>query len=139
MRTLQQDLDFGKRKELELLDLVKKIDGELEISTRKNSSYDYISKNSLVELKSRTNNYKKYASTMIGENKIQYFNNDKRECYCVFSFTDGVYYCKITPELLEKCQVKRGGRCDRGCYETSLYRFIPIELLTPLSKGVKGD
>ena len=70
---------------------------------------------------------------MIGENKIQYFSKNERDCYCVFSFLDGVYYCKITPELLEKCKVKRGGRCDRGCYETSLYRFIPIELLTPLT------
>ena len=133
MRSLKEDLIFGKEKEVNLFNLIKKLDENLVLSTKKNSCYDYISNNTLVELKSRKNNYKKYATTMIGENKIQYFNNDKRECYCVFSFTDGVYYCKITPELLEKCKVKKGGRCDRGCYETNLYRFIPIELLTPLS------
>ena len=132
MRTLKEDLKYGKEKELKLLNLIKQLDENLELSTKKNSCYDYISNNTLVELKSRKNNYKKYATTMIGENKIQFFSKNEKDCYCVFSFTDGVYYCKITPELLEKCKVKKGGRCDRGCYETNLYRFIPIELLTPL-------
>jgi len=134
MRTLKNDLEFGKTKENLLLNLIKNLDKDLELSPKKNSSYDYISKNTLVELKSRKNNYKKYATTMIGENKIQYFSKQDKNCYCVFNFTDGVYYCKITPELLEKCKVKKGGRCDRGCYETSLYRFIPIELLVPLKE-----
>ena len=133
MPNISKDYKFGTDKEISLLEtLQNKFGKDLLKSEKKNTRYDFISETVLVELKCRRNNYQKYSTTMIGENKIQYFLNSNKTCYAVFAFTDGIYYCEIEPELLEKCKVKRGGRVDRGCYESANYRFIPISLLQPI-------
>jgi len=132
---ISKDYKFGIDKENLLLETLKeKFGNDLEKSTSKTSYYDYSNKDILVELKSRRNNYQKYPTTMIGENKIKYFlSQTDKTCYTVFSFTDGIYYCKIDKELLKHCKVKKGGRCDRGSYEIKDYRFIPIEQLQQLN------
>ena len=69
---ISKDYKFGIDKENLLLETLKeKFGNDLEKSTSKTSYYDYSNKDILVELKSRRNNYKKYPTTMIGENKIK--------------------------------------------------------------------
>lgn len=126
---------IGLENERFLLDFLKaKIDPNLNLIKSKYSVIDYISPDTLVELKSRTNKYKQYPDTMVGANKIKYMLNDvNRKSYCVFSFTDGVYYIKITKEIVEKFRKALGGRRDRGKDETSTYYYIPIGLLNKLT------
>jgi len=126
---------IGTDNELFLLSFLKqKIDKNLLMTNSKYAIIDYISNDTLVELKSRTNAYLKYPDTMVGANKIKYMLNDKvRKSYCVFSFTDGIYYIEITKGNVDKFRKSLGGRRDRGRDETSTYYYIPIEMLTDLS------
>lgn len=94
--------------------------------------YDYVNKNKDIffELKGRNNTYNKYPTTMIGYNKVlECIKNKNNAYYFVFKFTDGIYYCKYSKKLLKKCDIRKGGRCDRGKAEYKKYVFIPIELL----------
>jgi len=100
--------------------------------TKEYDIYDYVNehKDIFFELKGRSNKYNKYPTTMIGYNKVlECIKNKKNKYYFVFKFTDGLYYCKYSKKLLNKCIVKNGGRCDRGKYEIKKYLFIPIDLL----------
>lgn len=126
---------IGIENEIYLLNFLKeKIDKGLEMAENKYSVIDYISKNTLVELKSRRNEYRKYPDTMVGANKIKYMLNDKvRKSYCVFSFTDGLYYIEITKDAVGKFRRALGGRRDRGKDETSTYYYIPINMLKNLT------
>lgn len=119
---------------LEIL-VKKKIEEYFNIKlkhTKEYDIYDYVNanKDTFFELKGRSNKYNKYPTTMIGYNKIkECIKNKNNSYYFVFQFIDGLYYCKYTEELLSKCEIKRGGRCDRGRPEFKQYVFIPIELL----------
>lgn len=110
----------------------EKIDKDLELAGDKYCVVDYISLNTLVELKSRRNAYRQYPDTMVGMNKIKYMLNDRRKCYCVFSFIDGLYAIEITEDAVKKFRVADGGRRDRGRDETRAYYYIPIDMLYSL-------
>jgi hypothetical protein len=56
-----------------------------------------------------------------------------KQSYCVFSFTDGVYSIEITPDIIDKFELRQGGRWDRGRPELNQYYYIPIKLLSPIS------
>ena len=81
------------------------------------------------EVKSRRNTHNKYDTTMIGYNKIQWIKeNNIKDVYFVFVFTDGDYYYKYNPE--DKFETGIGGRNDRGKAEYKKYCYIPIDKLT---------
>tara|TARA_B110000285_G_C15061786_1_gene582803 strand:+ start:706 stop:1134 length:429 start_codon:yes stop_codon:yes gene_type:complete len=126
---------IGAENENFLLNTIKTyIDINLTLCKNKYSIVDYISANSLVELKSRRNAYKTYPDTMIGANKIKYMLDDAtRKSYCVFSFTDGLYYIEITQDIVKNFRKALGGRRDRGKDETNIYYYIPIQLLNSLT------
>ena len=98
------------------------------------STFDLIDKNNklIVEVKNRYNNYNKYPTTMIGENKYlraeHYFKKDYKILF-IFSFLDGIYYYEYINEHFEP---KKGGRIDRGEKEIKNYIFIPINKLNKL-------
>jgi hypothetical protein len=83
----------------------------------------------IVEVKKRNNNYSKYPTTMIGENKYirayHYYKKDYKVLF-VFIFTDGTYYYNYSGEDIKP---KIGGRRDRGIKEYKNYIYIPIEKL----------
>jgi hypothetical protein len=83
----------------------------------------------IVEVKNRNNEYSKYPTTMIGENKYiranHYYKKDYKVLF-VFIFTDGTYYYEYDGEDIK---AKIGGRRDRGIKEYKNYIYIPIEKL----------
>lgn len=104
-------------------------------NTKKFDIVDFKNDEFLIELKTRFNKYSQYPTTMIGQNKINYFkkNLDKR-CILVFKFTDGIYYYELTDKssLIEN---KSGGRNDRDCdeYKNKGYCYINISELTKIN------
>ena len=112
-------------------DIINKMfDCDLQL-TKKFSTFDLKDKikKVIVEVKKRNNEYKKYPTTMIGENKYvraeHYYKKDYKVLF-IFIFTDGTYYYNYCGEDIKP---KIGGRCDRGIKEYKNYIYIPIEKL----------
>ena len=130
--SFQQDYEFGTMCEDKVLDILNKhfgVDGEIRKSEGRYCSYDFISKHKCYELKSRTNEYDKYPTTMLGLDKCCRDN-----LTFLFNFTDGLYYINYDEELFatfEKKKFKRKDRIDKRDVEKN-YLFIPIQHLTKL-------
>ena len=126
------DIKIGEENERKLLSHLNKTYNNLQI-TKGGCVYDFFNDDVIIELKTRTNCYNKYPTTMIGKNKIDYFLNNKtienKKKFCFFGFTDGLYFLEITKEIIENFQLNIGGRKDRGFPEWKQYYYIPINLL----------
>ncbi len=130
------DLQYGLDKEDFLFSQLKSAFGEDLCKTSNMCRWDFESDYVLVELKSRRNKYSAYPSTMISKGKIDAMlsksSKSNKQSFCVFNFTDDVYFIEITPSIIDKFEIRQGGRCDRGRAEFNQYYYIPIELLSPL-------
>jgi hypothetical protein len=129
-RSFKQDYAFGKANEEKVINLIKphfedsieSSDNPFSINDFKGSEYHY-------ELKSRTNAYKDYDTTLLPCNKV----------FCdkhifLFLYTDGLYYIvydKKVFDTFEKKPFKRRLRVDYKDKE-ALYYYIPIDKLTHL-------
>ena len=122
----------GEENERKILSQLNKTYTNLQI-TRGGARYDFYNDDVVIELKTRTNCYNKYPTTMIGKIKIDYFLNNKsienKKKFCFFGFTDGLYFIEITKESIKNFELNIGGRCDRGRPEWKNYYYIPINLL----------
>jgi hypothetical protein len=69
-----------------------------------------------VELKSRRIRHDTYPTAIIGLNKTEFARKSGVECYFVWLYTDGLFYCKYDPELWDTFEVNhdyfRGERAD---------------------------
>lgn len=128
---LKKDLDFGTNQEVTLKSKIEKYFNCTLNRTKQYHKFDFISieTNKMFELKSRSNYYNTYPTTMISFHKYNYSLNTDYECYFLFNFLDGLYYYKINDNTLKECSVGKGGRKDRGRFEYNQYLYIPIELL----------
>ena len=85
-----------------------------------------------VEVKKRNNEYHKYLTTMVGENKFikakEYYEKGYNILFC-FHFNDGVYYYKYCDELLD---IKLGGYNVKNRPVLKKYVYIPIDKLKRL-------
>jgi hypothetical protein len=130
----QEDIKLGNEGEDKCLPIFReKIDKYLA-KTNRFSIMDYISPNSYVEIKTRNTNHDKYATIMIGKNKVEYGLKSNKNCYLAFNFQDGLYYWKVNKEDVDNGNVfyAMGGRCDRGIDERKEVAYIKRELLTKL-------
>ena len=136
----QFDLKFGERTEKVFLKYVNENIYKDDNLKKGNdySVYDFSNKNSFVELKARTNNYKKYETTMVGYNKLKIAERDETDKKYIFYFlfTDGLYKWDFN---MKEYQVKNGGRYDRGRPEFKLHSFIPIEFLKLVTKDINSN
>jgi len=130
---IKVDLRYGLDKEDRLFSTIKGAFGDNLCKTPSRCRWDYESDDVLVELKSRRNKYKTYPTTMIGKGKIDAMLKSGKQSFCVFNFTDGVYSIEVTPDIIDKFELRQGGRWDRGRPELNQYYYIPIKLLTPIS------
>jgi hypothetical protein len=126
----RKDYDFGFKAEDDLFEKIKSSYGEKIVKTDRYCSVDYCDDNTLIELKSRRNNYNTYPTTMISKSKIDYMLNSGKRSICLFNFTDGLYSIEIDKNKIDNFELKKGGRRDRGKVEVNQYYYIPIELLT---------
>lgn len=129
MSIKKNDIEFGLEQEDKKLPLLRSFfSSKMKKETNKFAKYDYYTKKTYYELKSRNNKYDTYPTTMIATDKV-IPDCDRRQRF-VFNFTDGVYYITYNKELFdEKVEIKMGGRNDRGQYEYKPYFYIPIYLL----------
>ena len=126
------DKKLGDSEEDRIIKIIEKKWNTKLIKNGESSIIDFTAENDeySVELKSRRNNYAKYPTTMIGNNKIDYIKKNNLTCIFVFAFLDGDYYYKYNENDDFKTDI--GGRCDRGKPEFKKYYYIPIENLIKL-------
>jgi len=105
---LNNNINFGSEKEIECFEIIKRnLDPDLKKIEYRYSVFDFSSKQTYVELKSRRFEKNKYPDTMVGMNKIEKAKRTSLSVYFVFCFTDGVYYWKFKEGEFE---VRDGGR-----------------------------
>jgi len=126
MKVFREELKNGLEiQEIVLPLIINYFKREIKHTQGRFNRYDYEDTNYNYELKSRTNNYKKYPTTLIGLDKVS--NNT----IFLFYFTDGLYYIEYDKELFDTFEVKdfvrnpRLGKIDKP----KKYIYIPIEYL----------
>lgn len=80
---------FGAKHENIEYKFLKTIFKDLKKSKERFSIFDFYNDEYIIELKTRTNEYNKYPTTMVSMNKIEYKDNRKK--VFIFKFTDGIY------------------------------------------------
>ena len=87
-----------------------------------------------LEIKTRTNNYDAYPTSLIPASKINYCKKQNKETYFIFVFTDGIYYIKYDDNLFKTFEIKPFKRPDRIDHSDKLqnYYYIPIINLSKL-------
>lgn len=126
MKHFKQELAQGlKIQEIVLPIIQSYFNKDIKPTEGRYNKYDYLDNNYNYELKSRTNEYNKYPTTLIGLDKI-----DNNTIY-LFYFTDGLYYIKYNKELFDTFEIKdfvrnpRYGKIDK----LKKYIYIPIDKL----------
>ena len=75
---------------------------------KKNCEFDFFNDEYYLELKSRSNKYNQYPTTMVGYNKILKAEQDQSKKYkFLFLFTDGLYCYDF---IKDDYEIKEGGR-----------------------------
>lgn len=129
MRSFKSDYSFGKKSEDIVLGKIENhFKDNIKSVKSQTSVYDYEGELNIYELKTRTNTYRAYNTTLLGYNKV--ISSNKKQIF-VFSFTDGLYYIKYDEELFNTFEKKLFVRNQRSDYNDvlKLYIFIPIDKL----------
>jgi hypothetical protein len=128
---MNRDLEFGKEKEKDFLQVLRDRYGDDVIQIdNQYSPFDFISPTHLIELKARRNNKNKYPSVMVGYNKILSAQVQERKVVFCFDFLDNKCYYEYKDEDKDKIEIRLGGRTDRNKNEIKMYAYIPLELLS---------
>jgi len=139
MNNFKMQLKYGRDLELEVLEKIKIAFDSRDIKIPKNkfSLFNFIDdKNQvLYELKSRTNKYEAYPTTMIQESKV--LNTSYKQIF-LFQFTDGLYYIEYEPILFNTFEKKAYSQYRADKVDVNkLYFYIPIEELKFVSMTLK--
>lgn len=142
MRSQKEDLAFGLASEAHHLALLSDFLEPLRKTPSTFAPFDYSNESNTlyVELKTRRIPHRKYPTTLIGKNKVDFASKDpSRRFYFVFCYTDGLYYIRYDKELFDSFEVDDFCRSPRtGCWDRPApYVFIPIEKLTPLQQPLQ--
>lgn len=116
------DYTFGTEQEDLVLPILRNFFGrDIKKSEDKYAKSDYYDEEYYYEMKSRTNNYNKYSTTMITEDKIR---NDKK-LILLFNFTDGLYFIEYDEKKFSNYERKLFSRANLKWNEkTHLYISI---------------
>lgn len=147
-RSFKNDMDFGLKKEVEVLDLIKETFcerlGESDIINTKDiydsyCPYDYegTTKKTIFEMKSRRNKKNQYSTTILPCSKIA---KDGRQQIFIFNFTDACCYIEYDKDLFDTFNKKmvttyRAGKVD---YPKNHFE-IPVNLLTDMLRIYSVD
>jgi hypothetical protein len=113
---------FGKKHETIVLPIISKhFQKEIKQYKEQYSKFDFFDEEYDYELKSRTNKYKTYPTTMITANKV---SGDKKKIF-LFYFTDGLYFIEYNKEVFDKYELKMFSRS--GLEIPKPHFLIPIE------------
>jgi hypothetical protein len=112
MRFWKESYIIGKENETKLKQLIKDKWGCLP-TINKYDPFDYIGPNYKVELKTRTNTIRQYPTTIVGLNKINSIDDNKKHIF-LFQFTDCLAYIEYDNELFSKYETKQVRRIKGG-------------------------
>ena len=135
---VSRDILNGTNAELDLYETIKGKFGDdlVKMMEDRYSIYDFGSPATMIELKNRRCKKDSFRNTMIGQNKIDYLyrQNEKfgKLCFCLFNFSDGLYYTPINKETINTFQLNQnGGRRNRFKDEFKVggYCYIPVKHL----------
>lgn len=122
------DYKFGTDQEDIVLPKLKEFFGrEIKKSEDKFAKSDYYDDEYYYEMKSRTNAYSKYPTTMITEDKIR----EDKKLILLFNFTDGIYYIEYDKEKFDNYERKMFSRAGYKWNEKS-HLYIDIKDLQPI-------
>lgn len=125
----KQSYSFGKAQEARIHPVIKEYFKKDIIPTEgQYAKYDFFDNDTNYEVKSRTNNYSKYPSTMITFNKCCDCDKDK-DLILIFNFTDGLYFIKFDTEQFKLYQKEMFSRANIA-EDEKIHVYIPISHLT---------
>ena len=130
-RSFKDDYKAGISIEIDLKPMLEGKFGKLT-KTGRYDKLDYEGERCFVEIKSRTNRYAQYPTSILQKTKCDYARLQTKPVYFVFAFTDGVYYIQYTPEVFDTFETEvfqRPGRIDKTDLR-QVYVYIPITSLT---------
>jgi hypothetical protein len=121
----KRDYDFGIQNENSILPIIEKhFNDNIKKTKGKYNRFDFEGDSYMYELKSRTNTYSKYPTTLITTKKL----NSEKKLILLFKFTDNLYYIEYDELLFknfERAQFRRTDRRD----PLAEHIYIPISLL----------
>jgi hypothetical protein len=119
-----QSYAFGKKKEEEVLPLITAFfKRDIKQYPNQYDDYDYFDEETEYEVKSRTNSYSKYPTTMITLNKLT--KTTTKKIVLLFNFTDGLYYIEYSQEQFSKYEVRKFSRAKLE-WDEKEHVYIPI-------------
>ena len=131
MGTYKQEYEAGKKSEEEVLPIITKyFNREIKASVGRYTRYDFEDSEYKYELKTRTNRYSQYPTTLLPLGKLI---GDKN--IFLFRFTDGLYFIQYNKELFDTFEVNEFVRNYRSDYndQSTKHIFIPITNLTKIN------
>ena len=133
-RSFKQDKQNGEESELKNKNIFNTFFNDNFIKTSTFHPLDFEGDKFFLEVKTRTNNYNKYPTSLIPASKINYCKKQNKETYFIFVFTDDIYYIKYDDTLFKTFDIKPFKRSDRIDHTDKLqnYFYIPIENLSKL-------
>jgi hypothetical protein len=128
------DISFGLMMEGKVIEDLRKIDNDITKTKFRYDPFDFVSENSLIELKSRRILHNAFDEVMIGKNKILKADKSTKSVYFAFNYLDGIWVYKYDKKDLDNGGVyfAMGGRCDRDKDERMEVAYIKRDLLYPL-------
>ena len=123
-----QDFNFGTQQEdLITASLINFFKRDIKKSDDRFAKHDFYCDEFNYEVKSRTNTYSKYKTTMITEDKIC----GEKKLIFLFNFTDGLYYIEYDDEKFNKYERRMFSRANVKWNEKS-HIYIDIKDLSPI-------
>jgi hypothetical protein len=133
-RTYKQDKQNGEESELKHKNIFNTFFNDKFNKLSTFHPLDFEGDKFFLEVKTRTNNYNKYPTSLISASKINFCKKQNKETYFIFVFTDDIYYIKYDDKLFKTFDIKPFKRSDRIDHTDKLqnYYYIPIENLSKL-------
>jgi len=131
MKTYKQEYEAGKKSEDEVLPIIiKYFNRDIKASVGRYTRYDFEDSEYKYELKTRTNRYSQFPTTLLPLGKL---TGDKN--IFLFRFTDGLYFVEYSKELFDTFEVNDYVRNSRSDYTDHVAKhiFIPIQHLTKIN------
>jgi hypothetical protein len=123
----QRDYNYGKSQELVVLPQLNDFfKDDIKPTPDRYTKYDFEGKEYIYEIKSRTNPFSKYPTTLFPTDKVV---ENKKQRF-VFQFTDGLYYIEYDPIVFKDIEVASFRRFRIGVRDKEKpYFHIPTTLL----------
>jgi len=129
----QLSYKYGKAQEVRIHPVIKAFfDRDIQHTQGQYDKYDFYDDKTNYEVKSRTNPYNKYPTTMITMNKCCRCDKGKN-LILLFNFTDGLYYIEFDEEKFRGYQKQLFSRLQEE-WDEKEHVYIPIADLTLIQK-----